>query len=231
MKPFQYGKKQKLLWGLFLLAAWGTVIFFLLRHRGGLSAKELAAWQPERPFVSCLVMLGLFLLKSVDFLIHSGVLYAADGIMFPLPLALLLNLVGIVITVTPSYFLGRLWGPPVMEALFQKYPKLRAFESDDGGSLLIAVLLRTAGLPIQVGSVYMGAAGYRFGRFLLGSLLGLTPMMVPYTVMGGSASNMRSPVFIIAIAAEVLVTVLSVAACALTLRRRAAKTARQPAQS
>ena len=164
MKPYQFGKKQKLLWGLFLLCAWGTVILLFSRHHGGFTAKELANYKPDNPLLSCLVMLGLFALKSVDFLMHSGVLYAASGIMFPLPAALLLNTVGIMITVTPTYFLGKAWGPPVIETLCRKYPRLRVFADDQkGGSLAVAILLRTVGLPIQVGSVYMGAANYRFG--------------------------------------------------------------------
>ena len=120
MRIVYYGKKYKLLWALFLLAAWSTVIVLFVRHQDGLSAQALASYQPERPFVSFLVMLGLSLLKSVDFLIHSGILYAAVGIMFPLPIALLLNLVGIVITVTPAYFLGRIWGPAVIDSLYEK---------------------------------------------------------------------------------------------------------------
>ena len=226
MKMFQYGKKQKFLWGLFLLAAWGTVIFLFARHHGGLSAKELAQYHPENPLVSCLVMLGLFALKSVDFLMHSGILYAADGIMFPLPAALMLNLVGIVITVTPSYFLGRIWGPAVLDTLCEKYPKLQAFtDSERGGSITIAVLLRTCGLPIQIGSVYMGAENYRFDRFLIGSVIGLLPVMVPYTVMGESLGTPSSPAFVIALAIEGLVVVSSVILFAVITKRRVSQKA------
>ena len=210
MRLFHFGKKYKLFWGLFLVAAWSTVIVLFVRHQDGLSAQALASYQPERPFVSCLVMLGLFLLKSVDFLIHSGILYAAVGIMYPLPIALLLNLVGIVITVTPAYFMGRIWDPAVIDTLYEKYPRLRTFtQGTAGGSFMVAFLLRTVGLPIQVGSVYMGAANYRFGRFLSGSVLGLLPIMVPYTIMGENAGKPGSPAFVVALSIEVLTVIVS----------------------
>ena len=210
MRFLHYGKKYKLLWGLFLLVAWSTVIVLFARNQDDLSAQALASYQPEQPFVSFLVMLGLYLLKSVDFLIHSGILYAAVGIMFPLPIALLLNLVGIVITVTPAYFLGRIWGPAVIDSLYEKYPRLRIItHGKEGGSFMVAFLLRTVGLPIQIGSVYMGAANYSFGRFLSGSIYGLLPIMVPYTLMGESAGKPGSPVFIIALTIEVLTVVAS----------------------
>lgn len=231
MRPFQFGKKQKLIWALFLLAAWGSVIYFFLRHDGGLTVKELLRYKPANPFLSCLAMLGLFALKSVDFLINSGILFAADGIMFPLPLALLINVLGIMVMVSPSYFLGRAWGPSVLGYLHEKYPKLRVFDQrEDGGSLAVAVLLRSVGLPIQVGSLYMGAAGYGFVRFLLGSVLGLLPAMIPFTVMGESAGNAGSPAFLIAVGVEVLACLSSAVIWALMSRRHASK-AHQAAQS
>lgn len=224
MKSGQNLKRQKLLWASLLLLAWGAVILLLLRHGGGFSARELAAWKSDRPLLSALVMLGLFLLKSVDFLMHSGVLYAASGILFPLPAALLLNTVGIAVMVTPLYFLGRAWGAPVIDALHRKFPKLREFDcSETGGSFSLAVLMRTAMLPVWAANLYMGAARFSFGRYLLGSILGLLPVMVPYTVMGESAGNVRSPAFLIAVACEGALFLLSLLVYALLQKKNAAR--------
>ena len=56
----------------------------------------------------------------------------------------------------------------------------------------------------------MGAAQFAFPQYLLGSLLGLLPIMLPYIIMGSSASDYTSPAFRIALIAEILVSVLSV---------------------
>ena len=221
MRFLHYGKKYKLLWGLFLLVAWSTVIVLFARNQDDLSAQALASYQPEQPFVSFLVMLGLYLLKSVDFLIHSGILYAAVGIMFPLPIALLLNLVGIIITVTPAYYLGRIWVPAAIETLYEKYPRLHFYtQGAAGGSFMVAFLLRTVGLPIQIGSVYMGAANYGFGRFLSGSVIGLLPIMIPYTVMGESAGKPGSPVFTAALIIEIFTIIASLVVGAVMAKHR-----------
>ena len=84
----------------------------------------------------------------------------------------------------------------------------------------MAILLRTVGLPIQVGSVYMGAANYRFGRFLLGSVLGLLPVMIPYTIMGDNAGKPGSPAFVIALVTELLLHFGSIAIFAVIAKRR-----------
>ena len=211
MKQIRFGKKLKLLWGLILAAAWICVGMLLYKMHGGFTAQELVNYQPDSPFLSGLIMLGLFFLKSVDFLMHSGVLYAANGIMFPLPLALLLNLTGIVIVFMPAYFAGRAFGPSILQTLTDKYPKLRAIaRQQEKDELVFAVLMRSVGLPLHIASLYMGAAQFDFKRYIAGSVLGILPLMIPYTVMGESANNIHSPAFWISLGVEILVTVISI---------------------
>lgn len=211
MREFHYRKKQKILWGLCLLAAWTAVILLFVRNHGGITVEELVNFQPENQFLSCIVMTGLFLLKSVDFIMHSGILYAANGIIFPPPQAFIFNLFGIAIMVTPCYFAGRVLGSPVMELLKGKYPKLNAFQQrNPRGNLAIAVLLRTSGLPLHVASLYMGAAQYGFGLYMAGSLLGILPLMIPYMVMGESANDISSPIFIASAVLEILISLSSI---------------------
>ena len=57
--------------------------------------------------------------------------------------------------------------------------------------------------------MYMGARKCRFLPYLLGSVLGLIPRMIPYTLMGSSAADFRSPVFLGAIAAELILIALA----------------------
>ncbi|MBQ2546203.1 MAG: hypothetical protein II557_07930, partial [Clostridia bacterium] len=86
------------------------LVFTGCRKNGGLTVEQLVTYKPKNPVAAALGMLGLFALKSVDFIMHSGVLYAASGVMFPLPVALALNIVGAAIMVTPCYFIGRALG-------------------------------------------------------------------------------------------------------------------------
>ena len=111
----------KLLWGALLLAAWAAVALILIRSGGKLTLAQLLSYEPENPIAAILVMLGLFLLKSVDFLMHSGLLYAADGVMFPLFGALGLNLLGALILTIPGYCLGRSLGGPAVAYVEGRY--------------------------------------------------------------------------------------------------------------
>ena len=105
--------KGKWLWCAAMLCVWATVIGIFIRNHGNLTVQQLLDYSPEEPVKAVFVMLGLFCLKSLDFVMHSGVLYAADGVMFPLPCALLLNMIGAAIICTAPYFVGRSLGTPV----------------------------------------------------------------------------------------------------------------------
>lgn len=154
-----WSNKQKIIWGVILIAVWGLIGLMIYKTSGGLTVEQLVSYKPKNPVVAALAMLGLFALKSVDFIMHSGVLYAASGVMFPLPVALALNIVGAAIMVTPVYLIGRGLGAPILEELKKKYPKLNSFVSQPlGGELVLSVLLRSTGLSLHVGSLYLGAA-------------------------------------------------------------------------
>ena len=55
----------------------------------------------------------------------------------------------------------------------------------------------------------MGAKGYDLKAYLLGSELGLIPLMIPFTVMGETAADFRSPVFLTAAAVELVIVLLA----------------------
>ena len=188
-------------WGICLVILWGCAIALFVRANGHLSVQELLRYQPENKVLAAFAMWGLFLLKSVDFVIYSGLLYAIDGILFPLPAALFVNLVGIVIISTVPYFVGKSLGSPILKRIEAKYPKFQEVEKKSGDNVfLLALLLRCVGLPYNLVGMYMGARKCR---------------------MGSSAADFRSPVFLGAIAAE-----LTLIAFALLLYRYKIKSTR-----
>ncbi len=211
----------RLFWGVLLGIAWAAIALILIRSGGKLTLEQLLAYEPEQPLQAALVMLGLFLLKSVDFVMHSGILYAANGVMFPLPAALALNLMGAAILVTPGYFIGRQLGGPVVAWLGEKLPKLRALaEIPQKSELAASLLLRSVGLPVPAVSLWLGAKGFGFGRYLAGSLLGLLPLLTSYTVLGLGAEDLTQPIFWLGLGFRVLVSLASFVISALLLRRR-----------
>ena len=214
------GKKEKYLWGALLLLLWSGIGLLLYRSSGSLTVQELLQYQPENRLLAALVMCGLFLLKSVDFLLHFSVLFAMSGVMYSLPLALLVNTLGILILSVVPYWIGRRLGAPLLSQLCEKHPRLRnAEELGIKSEILLNVLIRLTGIPVNMASLYMGARRFSFGKYLLASVLGNLPMMIPYTLMGLNADNPKSPVFIWSIVWELLLSVGAITAYAFLLKR------------
>ena len=183
---------------------WVGIIVICFLHRKELSAEEIARYTPGNPWLAGIVMLALFALKSLSIVIYSGVLYAANGILFPLPVAILLNLIGTVIMVTVPYQIGRRTGASAVDDIRAKYPKTEAIHSLRAkNDFLFSFLVRMVRLPSDVASLYMGAVHVEYKKYLLGSLLGMLPHTITYPIMGMSIQDIRSPQFIISLCAEI----------------------------
>ncbi len=214
-----FGKRELIIWGAVLLLSWGAVAYLLIRAHGNLTVEEILSYQPNDPIAAGAAILGLCVLKSVDFIMHSAVLFSACGIMFNIPTALIINYIGAVIMITPFYFLGRHAGRPLLVSLTEKHEKLRVLtQSGVKNRLLLTALLRSTGLSMHLVSLYLGASDTRYGDYLAGSLLGLTPMLAVYTVLGQSASDLSSPAFIVSAVLGIVLPLASLAAYALIKR-------------
>lgn len=217
--------------GKILLAlVWIGIIVLCFLHRDDLSVEGIVRYTPENPWLAALVMLALFALKSLSIVIYSGLLYAASGILFPIPAAILVNLCGGILMATIPYCIGRKGGASAVEAVRRKYPKTQSIqEVRAGNDFIFTFLVRMARLPGDVVSLYMGAIGVDYRKYLPGSLLGMLPHMITYPIMGMRIGDIRSPEFIISLCVCVAYTVVTSVIYAVYRKRH--KPDRQPAQA
>lgn len=187
-----------------LILIWVGIITVCFLHRKELSAEGIARYTPKDPWLAAMVMLALFALKSLSIVIYCGLLYAANGILFPLPAAIVLNLCGTVIMVTLPYMIGRNQGSAAVDTIREKYPKAEVIHKlRSQNDLGFSFLIRIARLPCDIASLYMGAVGVAYGKYLVGSMLGLLPHTITYPIMGMSIRDIRSPKFLISLCAEI----------------------------
>ena len=191
---------------------WAAVILLCFLYRDRITVENIVNFTPENPVLAVGIMLLLFAFKSVTFVIYGSILYAVNGILFPLPFAILLNMAGSAIMATLPFLIGRRNGSGLLVKLTEKYPKLsvlRKLPSENG--FFLSMVIRLMGcLPGDVVSMYFGASGIRYREYLTGTLIGLTPSIVIFTVMGMSADDLTSPAFIISVCCEILTALTSV---------------------
>lgn len=145
------------------------------------------------------MLLALFAVKSLSVLIYCGFLYAACGILFPLPIAILLSIAGCAIMSSIPYWLGKRLGSQAAQHISRRYSKA-AYLHDlrSGNDFFFVLIVRLLGiLPADVVSAYMGAVNVRYRNYLPACLLGSLPTCILFPIMGMSISDMSSSQFLV----------------------------------
>lgn len=195
-----------------VLTVWLIVISFCLKYREYFTLEGILGYTPENPLLCAILMITLFAVKSLTFFIYSGILYAVSGVLFRLPTAILINLLGTAVMVTLPYWLGRKGGSASLERLEAKHPGIaRVTQWRKNNDFFFAYILRVAGcLPADVASLYLGAVKLDFKSYLWASVLGYLPTAIAFSVMGANLNDTGTPVFLAAAGVQILVFLISV---------------------
>ena len=201
----------------------GLIIFCLL-NRDRLSVDSLLHYTPENLWLAALVLLAFYAVKSLSVFFPLLVLYVGTGMLFPAPLAVLVNLIGLTVSVSLPYGIGRFAGRDLVDRLQRRYKKIaRLSEIQQDSEFFFAFFLRVIQcLPGDVVSMVLGASGMTYWKYLLGSLLGMVPAMVATTIAGTSISDPTSPVFLSMVGIVVLLSLGSVVLWRIVLRKKRA---------
>ena len=140
---------------------------------------------------------------------NGNILYTACGVMFSLPLAIAVNMLGSIIMTTIPFWIGRKGGASSLEKLTKKYKKLNLLrDAPRKNEFLFTLLLRILGLlPCEPVGLYLGACKLSYINYIRGTLLGLLPAAIAFAVMGEYATAPTSPQFIAAVAFQIVTTI------------------------
>lgn len=152
----------------------------------------------------------------------------AAGVVFPLPAALAVNFLGMLIDLTVPYVMGRRAGQKLVGTILARYPKLEVFlEKQQDHAFFLNFLLRVFScLPGDVVTLYFGATGVPLWQNLVGGGLGVLPGMVLGTVLGKSLEDPASPAFWVSAGLSVGLAAASTVFYGLYLRRQKRKEGR-----
>ena len=193
------------------LLLWGAAVLWCLLHRDEITAERIAALASGDRLAAAVLLLGLFALKSVTVVFYAGLLFMASGLLFPLPLAVAVNLAGTAIMVSLPFFIGRRMGAGAVSRMAEEHPKLALLrDAPRQSALFFSFFVRIVGcLPGDLVSMYLGACGLPYGKYLAGSLLGFLSAILTFAVMGKNVSDVSSPAFLAAAGVEVGMMALS----------------------
>lgn len=201
---------------------WAAVLIVCFLHREQFTVDAVLADTPRNAVLAAVFMLLLFALKSLSVFIFSGILFAANGILFPLPQAIALNVLGAAVMVSLPYWLGRRMGGDVAGRLARRCPKLEMLrQARARHEFVFSFFTRVINiLPSDLLSLYMGAAGIHYGKYLAGSLLGMLLSIVTFPIMGMSITDPGSPAFLVSVSLQAAAGAAAlIAACRLQKKK------------
>ena len=136
-------------------------------------------------YAAVLIIWGIFLAKSLTFVIPASLLYVSVGMAFEPLTAIAVSLIGIAIEVTATYILGNfLGGNTVSKILSKSKNGKKLIEKDIGNKFSLIFAIRFSGLPIDFTSLFLGASPCRYPKYITASLLGIMPRVILLTLLG-----------------------------------------------
>ncbi len=167
-------------------AVWAAAVVFVFTQRERINAAEIAGAVPSSGFLTALALLAFFAFKSVTVVIFCGIIYAVSSVLYPLPIALCINVLGTLIMCSIPYFFGRKGGSALAQGLEKKHPKIASLKKTvcSNGFLFVFLTRVVNVLPLDPVSLYFGAAGVGVVPYLAGSLCGMLPLMLAFTFLG-----------------------------------------------
>lgn len=173
-------------------------------------------------------VLGIYLLKSVVFVIPASLLYIYTGMAFDTADALLINFAGILVEVTATFWLGKFLGKDYVLRLARGkrwYEKLDSVKSRHKISALFVIRALPV-FPIDFISLFLGASGIGFWLYLILSVGGIMPRVILFTLLGDGFYRYVPKWFLFSVAIASIP--LALAAWLFKHFRARSKAARQP---
>ena len=141
----------------------------------------------------------LFAFKAFIPLYPLSLVVAATGAVFPVYFAVPINIIGMTLHYTLKYLFGKRLGPGGVNNILQRSETIRAImKTDDAGNPWLLVVFRMIPFfPVNPVSQLYGSLGFEYWKFLLLSLLGYSPLLMSYTIVGKNIYNPLSAGFLL----------------------------------
>lgn len=206
-------KKNLKIIRVFAFIALVALLITLIATFKDLTVENILSYQPESLILAFFILIGFYCLKSVTVVVPPlTVLYISAGIMFQTPLAIAISYLGLTCEMTIGYWIGRRVGNAGYEKLIDRYKMLGRWlapSNETFNTVCFFVRLIPGPLPLDIMSVLFGATKTVFYRYILFSLLGVSPGMLAWAIAGRSISTPLSKEFLIPFSIALAITFAS----------------------
>lgn len=203
-------KNKKKLIPFIAIALMCIVFIFIDKITGEpLSVYTIIKYTPKDPILAAIVILFLYALKSLTVVFPLAILYLASGIIFPTWIAILINILGLAITFTIPYWIGRYFGDEAIEEIYNRFPQMKEVTKYQNSNAFFACFItRIVGfLPGDIVSIYFGACNTNFPVYLIGGISGCLLSIITTTIIGEKLNNPFTKEFLVVLLIRIIVII------------------------
>jgi uncharacterized membrane protein YdjX (TVP38/TMEM64 family) len=158
-------------------------LFWIAPRINMVSAENVTASSLPLPLVIFAFFI-LYALKAVVMILPVNVLYISAGMIFPAAWGILITYIGLAIALGVGYFNGKELGEDKVSETLAKHKKAASFLDSRRNLTSMCFIARLLPLPKDLFSMFFGAVGMPFYKYVVISLLGLSPVMISSVIAG-----------------------------------------------
>lgn len=207
-------KVLQILSAVFMLSMVVTMLILMKKFNINIdNAAEFATYIKGGTFTVGLIIIAFTVIKSFALVFPPAVIFAVSGLLIDnLWVAILINFIGVALSVIMPYYLGRFTGKDMLDTLKEKFPKIKKLDDFAGkNEFMVVYVVKASGvIPSDLMNVVYGAMNINFMKYFIASNIGMLPFNILFTLLAnkGDLSNPYSLLYIIPI--PVFVVIMSI---------------------
>ena len=140
-----------------------VLLFIVISLSRGISLDGVLACEPKALTIAALTVICIYGVKTALVFFPVMAIYIGVSLMFPPILAIVVNMCGLILSTTLSYWTGKVWGQGLVQRLSVRYEKVseRTGFGEDNSVFLSFATRMVSVLPIDVVSMVLGASGIK----------------------------------------------------------------------
>lgn len=177
------------------------------------NAAQLSTYIKGGTLTVALIIIAFTVVKSFALVFPPAVIFAVSGLLIDnLWVAVLVNFIGVALSVILPYYLGRFTGKDMLDTLKKKFPKIKKLDDFAGkNEFMVVYVVKASGvIPSDLMNVVYGAMNINFMKYFIASNIGMLPFNILFTLLAnkGDLSNPYSLLYVIPI--PVFVVIMSI---------------------
>ena len=206
MKEKNYGKLVKILQisaGILMLVMVALCVVFIKKYNISISnIAGISEMITGGTFAIACGIIVFSLIKSFALVFPPAVLFAVYAYIMPdYWTAFAINLISVFLSLFVPFFLGKFTGAGMVETLKKRFKAIKKIDDFAGSNeTQMAFAVKLSGiLPGDLSSLLFGAMNISLKKFIIGSNLGMLPLVIVYTFLGIALKNIGNAPWIVVI--------------------------------